>query len=43
MMAVNKVADEIERGATCVMLLPDRGERYLDTVFCDSWVEEKLC
>lgn len=40
--AVGKVADEIESDATCVMLLPDRGERYLDTVFSDTWVREKL-
>jgi len=38
MMAVNKVAEEIAPRATCVMLLPDRGERYLDTIFSDEWV-----
>ena len=37
-MAVNKVAEEIAPRATCVMLLPDRGERYLDTIFSDEWV-----
>ena len=39
MMAVAKVAEEIAPRATCVMLLPDRGERYLDTIFSDEWVE----
>jgi N-(2-amino-2-carboxyethyl)-L-glutamate synthase len=39
MMAVTKVLDEIAPRATCVMLLPDRGERYLDTIFSDAWVE----
>lgn len=29
---------EVEDGATCVLLLPDRGERYLDTIYSDSWV-----
>ena len=38
MMAVIKIADEIGPNATCVMLLPDRGERYLDTIFSDAWV-----
>ena len=22
------------------MIFPDRGERYLDTIFCNEWVEE---
>jgi N-(2-amino-2-carboxyethyl)-L-glutamate synthase len=22
------------------MILPDRGERYLDTIYSDSWVEK---
>jgi cysteine synthase A len=39
MMAVMKVVDEIAFRATCVMLLPDRGERYLDTIYSDAWVE----
>lgn len=29
-------------GARCVAILADRGERYLDTVYSDSWVQEKL-
>ncbi|MGW0809527.1 2,3-diaminopropionate biosynthesis protein SbnA [Nonomuraea sp. NPDC002799] len=29
-------------GANCVLLLPDRGERYLDTIYSDSWVEERF-
>lgn len=36
--AIEKRQREIERGAVCVAILPDRGERYLDTVFCDAWV-----
>jgi cysteine synthase A len=26
----------------CVAILPDRGERYLDTIFSDEWVEKHL-
>lgn len=40
LMAVEALRDEIEPDATCVMVLPDRGERYLDTVFSDHWVRE---
>lgn len=32
----------IAPGARCVAILPDRGERYLDTVYSDAWVQEKL-
>lgn len=38
--AVEKYGDRIPDGATCVAILPDRGERYLDTVYCDEWVRE---
>jgi N-(2-amino-2-carboxyethyl)-L-glutamate synthase len=41
-MAVDHVKNEIPMGANCVILLPDRGERYLDTIFNDEWVEEKF-
>lgn len=40
LMAVERVKNEIERGATCVVIFPDRGERYLDTIYSDKWVEE---
>jgi N-(2-amino-2-carboxyethyl)-L-glutamate synthase len=36
--ALARLRDEIPAGATCVLLLPDRGERYLDTVYSDAWV-----
>lgn len=38
--AVEKYRDRIEPGSVCVVLLPDRGERYLDTVFDDVWVSD---
>jgi N-(2-amino-2-carboxyethyl)-L-glutamate synthase len=40
LMAVEQVKDEIPSGATCVAILADRGERYLDTIYCDIWVTE---
>jgi N-(2-amino-2-carboxyethyl)-L-glutamate synthase len=38
LMAVARMADEIEAGANCVAVFPDRGERYLDTIYSDEWV-----
>lgn len=40
LMAVEKIKRDIPRGATCVAIFPDRGERYLDTIYSDSWVNE---
>lgn len=39
-MAVQKLYNEIPNGAICVVIFPDRGERYLDTIYADDWVEE---
>ena len=38
-MAVEQLRGSIPAGATCVAVLPDRGERYLDTIYSDAWVE----
>jgi cysteine synthase A len=38
--AVEIMKDEIEDNASCVVILPDRGERYLDTIYSDGWVAE---
>lgn len=38
-MAVEHMRDAIPAGATCVAILPDRGERYLDTIYADDWVQ----
>jgi N-(2-amino-2-carboxyethyl)-L-glutamate synthase len=40
--AVEKLQERIPDGATCVAILPDRGERYLDTLFDDDWVREHV-
>jgi cysteine synthase A len=37
-MAVERLRGWIADGATCVVVFPDRGERYLDTIYCDDWV-----
>jgi cysteine synthase A len=38
--AVAKMAPSIPVGANVAVILADRGERYLDTVYSDAWVEE---
>lgn len=40
--AVERMSKEIPENSTVVVLLPDRGERYLDTIFSDAWVHENL-
>lgn len=40
--AIERQRHEIPDGAVCVAILPDRGERYLDTIFSDAWVREHL-
>ena len=37
--AVQRLAPELPRGARVVTILPDRGERYMDRVYDDDWVE----
>jgi cysteine synthase A len=38
LMAVARMREELPPGANCVLIFPDRGERYLDTLYSDSWV-----
>jgi cysteine synthase A len=40
LMAVERVKDRIPTGSVCALIFPDRGERYLDTIYSDSWVIE---
>jgi cysteine synthase A len=42
--ALERLAGEgqIPAGSRCVAILADRGERYLDTVYSDNWVESQL-
>lgn len=41
-MAVDSLRGEIPADATCVVILADRGERYLDTIYSSNWVEHHL-
>ena len=52
-MAAKRMKEEIRDGATVVLIFPDRGDRYLDTIFSNDWVakhfegsitpEERVC
>jgi|SRR6185369_2253778 cysteine synthase A len=42
LMAAAQVKHEIPPGAACVLIFPDRGERYLDTIYSDEWVAANL-
>jgi N-(2-amino-2-carboxyethyl)-L-glutamate synthase len=37
--AIRRCRREIPAGSSCVAILPDRGERYLDTIYDDNWVQ----
>ena len=37
-MAVDRLHHSLAQGSRCVLILCDRGERYLDTVYSDLWV-----
>ncbi|EHR60648.1 2,3-diaminopropionate biosynthesis protein SbnA [Saccharomonospora cyanea] len=38
--ALHRLAPSLPPGSTCVLILPDGGDRYLDTVYSDQWVRE---
>jgi N-(2-amino-2-carboxyethyl)-L-glutamate synthase len=38
--ALMRLQDTIPDGASCVLIFPDRGERYLETIYDDNWVRE---
>lgn len=38
--AFERFKEQIPDGSTCALLFPDRGERYLDTIYSDEWVKE---
>ena len=37
-IAIQRMSKDIPEGSTVVAHLPDRGERYLDTIYSDEWV-----
>jgi 2,3-diaminopropionate biosynthesis protein SbnA len=42
LMAFDQFKDNIRGSKTCVVILPDRGERYLDTIYSDVWVQQNF-
>lgn len=40
--ALKQVEYELPAGSVCAVILHDRGERYLDTVYSDDWVTREL-
>lgn len=40
--ALNQMKSSIPAGVNCVVLLADRGERYLDTIYSDAWVHQNF-
>lgn len=38
LMAIAQIKEAIPAESVCVAILADRGERYLDTIYCDQWV-----
>jgi cysteine synthase A len=40
--ALTKLAPSIPEGSTCVLIFPDGGDRYLDTIHSDEWVESQF-
>lgn len=42
LMAVERIKHDVPHEATCVVIFPDRGERYLDTIYSDRWVRKQF-
>ncbi|WP_241242995.1 2,3-diaminopropionate biosynthesis protein SbnA [Paenibacillus whitsoniae] len=40
--AIRRMSGEIPAGSVCAAILPDRGERYLTTVYNDAWVKKEI-
>ncbi|WP_239618154.1 2,3-diaminopropionate biosynthesis protein SbnA [Cohnella mopanensis] len=40
--AIKAMQADIPAGAVCVAILPDRGDRYLDTVYDEEWVRQHV-
>lgn len=40
--AMTRLYDQIPEGSVCAVILHDRGERYLDTVYSDAWTERQF-
>ena len=42
MMAIDNFKEKIHPGSVCVAIFPDRGDRYLDTIYSKQWVEKNF-
>ncbi|AIQ61744.1 cysteine synthase [Paenibacillus borealis] len=40
--AIRQMKQKLTPGAVCAAILHDKGERYLDTVFSDSWIQSQF-
>ncbi|SDK99161.1 2,3-diaminopropionate biosynthesis protein SbnA [Paenibacillus jilunlii] len=40
--AVKHMEQEVAPGSVCAVIVHDKGERYLDTVYSDSWVQNQF-
>jgi N-(2-amino-2-carboxyethyl)-L-glutamate synthase len=40
--ALERLAPAIPDGSTCVLVFPDGGDRYVDTIYSDAWVERQF-
>lgn len=40
--ALHKMAGSIPADATCVLIFPDGGDRYLETIYSDAWVRAEF-
>ncbi|MBD2834974.1 2,3-diaminopropionate biosynthesis protein SbnA [Streptomyces pratensis] len=40
--ALERLSGRIPDGSSCVLLMPDRGERYLNTIYDDGWVKAQF-
>jgi cysteine synthase A len=38
--ALDRLSGSVPEGAICVLIFPDGGDRYLDTIYSDTWVTE---
>jgi cysteine synthase A len=39
--ALSRMVPRIAPGSICALILPDRGERYLDTIYNDEWIRRE--
>jgi N-(2-amino-2-carboxyethyl)-L-glutamate synthase len=40
--ALERMSDRIPPGSRCVLVFPDGGDRYLDTIYSDTWVRDNF-